>query len=141
MLTNAAAKAAGAQARAYKLHDQGGLFLHVAATGTKTWRQKYRWRGREKLLVHGRFPELNLAQARMRCLEAKELLADNRDPANTTKSLGNEKEGFEQLARAWYRHNLASWSPAHAADVIGSLERDVFPAPSAGDSGRTSMPQ
>jgi len=125
MLTNAAAKAAGALDRAYKLHDTGGLFLHIAVTGTKTWRQKYRWRGREKLLVHGRFPEMNLAQARMRVLEAKEKLARSVDPGARVDMRVNTR-GFEQLARAWYRHNVTSWSPAHAADVLGSLERDVF---------------
>lgn len=124
MLTNAAVKAAGARDRAYKLHDQGGLFLHVATTGTRTWRQKYRWRGREKLLVHGRFPEMNLAQARMRVLEAKDKLGRGVDPAGRVDIQVNS---FEQLARAWYRHNLTSWSPAHAADAIASLERDVFP--------------
>ena len=125
MLTNAAAKAAGATDRAYKLHDQGGLFLHVAATGTKTWRQKYRWRGREKLLVHGRFPELNLAQARMRCLEAKDMLSRGTDPANAAAKCDSANT-FEQLARAWHRHNQASWSTAHAGEAIAGLERDVF---------------
>jgi hypothetical protein len=81
MLTNAEAKAAGARDRAYKLHDQQGLFLLVRPTGTKSWQQKYRWRGREKLLTIGTFPELNLAQARMRVLEAKAKLGRGVDPA------------------------------------------------------------
>lgn len=124
MLTNAAAKAAGAQARAYKLHDAGGLHLLVRPTGTKSWQQKYRWRGREKLLTIGQFPEVNLAQARMRALEAKELLANGVDPSRRADVAGDT---LEQLARAWYRHNVTSWSATHAADVMGSLERDVFP--------------
>lgn len=125
MITNAAAKAASAQPRAYKMFDTGGLFLFVAPTGTKSWRLKYRWRGREKLLTIGRFPELNIAQARMRREEAKALLVDNVDPAGGGDMKVNT---LEQLARSWISHNRSTWSPSHAADVIGSLERDVLPA-------------
>jgi integrase len=124
MLTNAAAKAAGAHSRAYKLFDGGGLFLHVAPTGTKTWRLKYRWRGREKLLVLGRFPEMNLAQARMAREEAKAKLRDGVDPAAAAARL----ETFEQVARAWHAVHRARWSAVHAGDVLASLERDAFPA-------------
>ncbi|WP_338445972.1 integrase arm-type DNA-binding domain-containing protein [Pelagerythrobacter marensis] len=124
MLTNAAAKAAGAQSRAYKLFDGGGLFLHVAPTGTKGWRLKYRWRGREKLLVLGRFPAMNLAKARMAREEAKAKLRDGVDPA----AAGARLDTFDQVARAWHAIHRARWSAVHAGDVLASLERDVFPA-------------
>lgn len=126
MLTNAAAKAAGARSRAYKLHDQGGLHLLVRPTGTKSWQMKYRWRAREKLLTIGQFPAVNVARARILQAEAKEKLERGIDPSARVDIEVNALT-FEQLARAWYCHNLTSWSPAHAADVIGSLERDVFP--------------
>ncbi|HWK67536.1 MAG TPA: integrase arm-type DNA-binding domain-containing protein [Rhizobiaceae bacterium] len=126
MLTNAAAKAAGARSRAYKLHDQGGLHLLVRPTGTKSWQMKYRWRGREKLLTIGQFPAVNVARARILQAEAKEKLERGVDPGARVEIEVNTVT-IEQLARAWYQHNLTSWSPAHAADVIGSLERDVFP--------------
>ena len=90
MLTNAAAKAAGAQTRAYKLHDQGGLHLLVRPTGSKSWQMKYRWRGREKLLTIGRFPELNVAQARMRALEAKEQLGNGVDPSTRSGNVNSD---------------------------------------------------
>jgi integrase len=126
MLTNAAAKAAGAHTRAYKLADAGGLHLFVAPTGTKTWRLKYRWRGREKLLTIGRFPDVSLPAARLRREAAKEQLRNGIDPSKQAGE-ANDMVAFEQLARRWYAHNRASWSPAHAADVLASLERDVFP--------------
>ena len=125
MLTNAAAKAAGAQSRAYKLFDQGGLFLFVAPTGLKSWRMKFRLQGREQLLTIGRFPEVSLAQARIARDQARAQLATGADPRSGASA---EASGtFEQLARAWHRHNLPTWSPAHAADVLASLERDILP--------------
>ncbi|WP_395391521.1 integrase arm-type DNA-binding domain-containing protein [Novosphingobium sp. BL-8A] len=124
MLTNGAVKAAAAQARAYKMSDASGLYLYVTPTGTKSWRLKYRWQGREKLLVIGRFPEISLAQARAHREEAKAKIRQGVDPSSISEKL----ETFEQVARAWYRHNENSWSPAHAADVLASLQRDIFPA-------------
>lgn len=123
MLTNAAAKAAGAQSRAYKLSDQGGMHLLVRPTGSKSWQQKYRWRGREKLLTLGQFPEVNVARARILQAEAKELLEQGVDPSKkraTGKTL-------EALGRAWFEKHCRSWSLAHASDVLSTLERDIFP--------------
>jgi integrase len=123
VITNAAAKAAGAQARAYKLHDQGGLHLLVRPTGSKSWQMKYRWRSREKLLTLGQFPEVNVSRARILQAEAKEQLAAGVDPGRKA-AVGDT---LEQLARLWYRANLPAWSKAHAEDVLASLERDIFP--------------
>ena len=36
-----------------KLFDGNGLFLYVTPSGTKSWRLKYRFQGREKLLREG----------------------------------------------------------------------------------------
>lgn len=121
MLTNAAAKAAQPQTRAYKLYDSGGLFLLVTPAGTKSWRFKYRRAGREQLKTLGRFPDVNLAQARAGRDQAKQDLARGVDQ-------GEQLRSFAEIARAWHAHNLARWSQIHAADVIAGLERDVFPA-------------
>jgi hypothetical protein len=57
MLTNATVKAAQPRARPYKLHDSGGLHLLVRPTGSKTFRMKYRRKGKEQLLTIGSWPE------------------------------------------------------------------------------------
>ena len=124
MLTINAVKAAKPKVAPYKLFDGGGLFLYVAPTGLKSWRLKYRIRGREKLLTFGRFPELKLAEARAKREEAKETLRAGRDPGSRTQASNT----FEELARAWHTHSTGGWSDRHADDVVASLERDVFPA-------------
>lgn len=131
MLTNGAVKAAAAQTRAYKMSDAGGLYLFVTPAGCKSWRLKYRWQAKEKLLVIGRFPAISLGEARSRRDEAKAQLQAGVDPSLAREVL----ESFEQLARAWYRHAESTWSPAHANDVMASLERDVFPAIGARSAG------
>lgn len=137
MLTNAAAKAAGAQARAYKLHDQGGLHLLVRPTGSKSWQMKYRWHGREKLLTLGRFPEVNVNRARILQAEAKEQLAAGADPGRKAAA----RDTLEQLARLWYQANLPGWSTSHAEDVLASLERDIFPELGSATADSIAAPQ
>jgi len=49
--------------RERKLSDGGGLYLLVKPNGTKAWRYKYRFNGRELTLAIGLFPEISLKQA------------------------------------------------------------------------------
>jgi hypothetical protein len=65
----------------YKLSDGGGLFLSIRPNGSKLWRQKYRYLGKEKLLSQGAYPEVSLAKARELRDKAKTTLADGGDPA------------------------------------------------------------
>lgn len=125
MLTNAAVKAAGARARAYKLADTGGLHLHIASTGRRTFRWRFRFDGREQLLTIGAFPAISLADARIQRDQAREQLRRGVNPCAPVPA-ELEVMTFEAAARAWYRHSLPRWSATHAADVIASLERDVF---------------
>ena len=57
-----------------KLFDGNGLCLYVAPSGTKSWRLKYRFQGREKLLTLGTYPQLSLKEAREACAAAKKQL-------------------------------------------------------------------
>jgi integrase len=50
--------------KAYKLSDEKGLFLFVHPNGSKYWRLKYYFLGKEKLLALGVYPEVKLAEAR-----------------------------------------------------------------------------
>jgi len=75
-------KQAKPQARAYKLFDGGGLFLLVNSNGSKYWRYRYRFAGRDKTLALGTYPDITLKSARKRLAEARQRLADDLDPAH-----------------------------------------------------------
>ena len=62
-------------ARERKLSDGGGLYLLVKPNGTKAWRYKYRFNGKELTLAIGLFPEISLKQARQKHQAAREMLA------------------------------------------------------------------
>lgn len=125
MLTPAIVKSAAPQARAYKLFDRDGLFLHVAPSGARTWRLKFRWQGREQLLVLGRYPDMPLPLARSRRDAARAQLGKGIDPRG---HVDMEVNTFAALARDWHAHMLPRWSAAHAAQVLDSFENDLFPA-------------
>ena len=65
----------------YKLSDSGGLYLHIQPNGSKLWRLKYRFMGKEKVLSFGPYPLIGIADARGKRDEAKKLLLDGADPA------------------------------------------------------------
>ena len=132
MLTDKAARAAAARDKAYKLTDSRGLHLHISGKGHKSWRYKYRFEKKERLLTLGTYPEVSLAEAREKRDEAKKILREGRDPRHAVKRgrlVGEEgiSKSFEVVAREWHALQLGRWKPVHANDVITSLERDIFP--------------
>ncbi len=132
MLTDKAVRAAASRDKAYKLADSRGLHLHVSASGHKSWRYKYRFENKERLLTLGAYPEVSLAGAREKRDEAKKILRDGRDPRHVARrarmvSTGDKAKTLEEVAREWHKLQIDRWKPVHATDVITSLERDVFP--------------
>jgi integrase len=124
--------------RPYKLSDGGGLHLLVQPNGSKLWRLKYRFEGKEKLLSFGKYPDITLAVAREKRWQAKARLAEGIDPGETRAQEGKATaeaqkkakapQTFEPIARAWHTNRVEGLNPAHAKRVINRMERDVFPA-------------
>jgi hypothetical protein len=48
----------------YRLFDGLGLYIEVAPSGTKAWRVKYRFQGKEKRLSLGIYPDISIELAR-----------------------------------------------------------------------------
>src|ERR1700734_3882110 len=80
-LTQFAIVKAVADEKPIKLSDGNGLHLLVQPGGSKLWRFRYRFAGRENMLAFGAFPTVTLAEARTKREEARKLLADGADPA------------------------------------------------------------
>ena len=80
MLTNIEVRAAKPAASAYRIYDRDGLYLEVATTGSKYWRLKYRYGGKEKRLALGVFDAVTLAMARDKTVKARKQLVNVVDP-------------------------------------------------------------
>src|SRR5262245_15842678 len=85
MLNDLAIRKAKPRERAYKLFDSGGLHLAVQPNGTKLWRLKYRFLGKEKLLSFGPYPLIPLSRAREKRDEMKRMLSVGIDPSAQKK--------------------------------------------------------
>jgi integrase len=87
-----------------KISDGGGLFLLVTPTGTKLWRQAYRFGGKQKGLAHGAYPEVSLQEARSLREGAKALLRKGIDPSahrQIAKHSLNGATTFQAVAEEW----------------------------------------
>jgi integrase len=140
MLTNADLKRVRTRDRAYKLADAGGLHLYVAPTGLRSWRWRFRLGGKEQLLTIGGFPDVSLDAARAQRDRAREQLGRGEDPRAAASSDDSRVRAFEYVARGWLAHMRPRWTEVHAADVLASLERDVFPAIGAMPMGAITTP-
>ena len=74
-LSDAKARNAKPRPKPYKISDGEGLFLLIMPSGSKYWRLKYFFAGKEKLLALGVYPEVTLADARERRAQARKVLA------------------------------------------------------------------
>ncbi len=128
-LTDTAIRALKPKDRPYKVTDGLGLYLLVNPNGSRLWRLAYRFAGRQKLLALGRYPEVGLAEARRRALDARELLARGRDPSaeRRARRLVAERT-FRVLAERWYAERARVWRPRTAAAVRQRLDAHVLPA-------------
>lgn len=116
----------------YKLSDGGGLYLLVNPNGSRYWRMKYRYAGKEKLLSIGVYPDVTLAEARDKRIEAKRILATGDDPSEVKQAAREAKSlavnnSFELLALEWHDHKKSSWSSGYADDILEYLRKDIFP--------------
>jgi integrase len=131
MLTDRAIKAARPRARPYKLADGRGLYLFITPKGSRLWRQKFRWNGVEKVLSFGPYPDVSLAAARELAGEAKKDLRQGRNPGamkRAARVAAASLLSFEAIARDWHQRSTPRWGASHAAEVLTSLERHLFPA-------------
>ena len=117
----------------YRLFDGRGLYLEVAPSGGRWWRFKYRFKGKEKRLSLGVYPEVSIKAARDRLDEARRKLASGVDPADerrsngATSTDGAPSNSFEAIAREWFTKHSPAWAPRHGDKIIRSLETNIFP--------------
>ncbi|OPY67859.1 MAG: putative prophage CPS-53 integrase [Syntrophorhabdus sp. PtaU1.Bin050] len=130
-LTDTKVLKARSQEKRVTLFDGKGLFLLITPQGSKLWRFKYRYEGKEKLLSLGTYPEVSLSDARQRRDEARKQLAHGVDPGATRRAMkqakAEETETFEVIAREWHTKFTPTWTTGHAHTIMSRLERDLFP--------------
>jgi integrase len=123
----------GEQARAYKIFDQGGLYLHVTETGSKLWRYQFRLNGKQSIASLGRYPLRSLADARDAHRKAQKLVDAGVNPTSDRKARAEAVEAatvhsFASVAGEWLEWFRTGKSNRHVAVTESRLNRIVLPA-------------
>ncbi len=123
---------ATAQKKTVRLFDGRGLYLEIAPTGSRWWRFKYRFAGKEKRISLGVYPDVGLKKARDRRDEMRKLVADGIDPSAARKqqklmALDATANTFEAVAREWFEKHSANWEASYSVKLLARLEANVFP--------------
>jgi len=114
-----------------------GLYLEVAPHGSRLWRMKYRYAGKEKRLSFGPFPEVSLADARSARDSARARLLAGIDPGATRKAdkqaakakVEHDARGtFEKVAAEWIAFKSPGWASETKRKAEFTLERYLIPA-------------
>ncbi|EKO3793147.1 tyrosine-type recombinase/integrase [Vibrio metschnikovii] len=133
-LTSKAITNAKPKEKDYVLSDGDGLQLRVRTNGSRLWNFNYRHPITKKRINMGlgAFPELSLANARKKTIEARELVADGIDPKEARDSKLSEmqkelEDTLLNLAKEWFERKKESVTPNYADDIWRSLELHVFP--------------
>ncbi|KPW35753.1 Integrase [Pseudomonas coronafaciens pv. atropurpurea] len=133
-LSDVKVKAAKPKDKDYILTDGNGLQMRVRINGSKLWNFNYIQPVTKKRINMGlgTFPEVSLAQARKRTVEARELVAQGLDPKEKRDAERHAKKAatehtFENISTAWFELKKDSVTPAYAEDIWRSLTLHVFP--------------
>ncbi|MFZ3620443.1 tyrosine-type recombinase/integrase [Leclercia barmai] len=130
-LTDIKVRTAKPDAKEYSLADGDGMSLLVHPNGSKYWRFRFRFGGKQYLMAFGVYPETSLADARQKREEARRLVAAGIDPREHKRAVKEEQAKevitFESVARDWHASNQ-KWSDSHSGRVLKSLEDNLFAA-------------
>lgn len=134
-LTNTEVKQAKAKDKLYKLSDGDGLQLRVKTNGSKSWLLDYfkPFTKKRSSLGLGSYPDVSLADARKKKLEAKALLANDIDPKEHKDDQHREKvlaanHTLLNVATVWFELKKTKIADTTAISLWRSLDNHVFPS-------------
>ena len=137
-LTDAKVRSLKSRDKDYKVGDFDGLFVLVKASGSLSWRFKYRFLGKEKLMVFGDYPAVSLARARTLRDDARVQLSAGNDPnalkqAAKRAQLAQASETFGALADSFLRkaraENLAASTLSKTVWLLDMAKADLGKMP------------
>jgi integrase len=128
--------------------DGDGLYLQVNTPGRGSWILRYERNGRERAMGLGALVTFNLAEARQRAKEARQLLADGIDPLDH-KQAKREQEHlaaartvtFERCSKLYYEAHADEWgSQRHRQQFVSSMRDYVYPVIGSTSVGAIDTP-
>tara|TARA_A100001391_G_scaffold37386_1_gene20516 strand:+ start:11780 stop:13036 length:1257 start_codon:yes stop_codon:yes gene_type:complete len=124
MLTDAGLKQLKPKGKPFKISDRDGMYAHVSASGTVTFRYDYRLNGRRETVVLGRYGAkgITLAVAREKCLDAHKAVSEGISPAQEkqrSKRRLKDARSFGEFGERWL-------AEARMADSTRAMRKTIF---------------
>lgn len=132
-LTDRGIQALKPREKNYRVADSHGLVVEVTTTGYKSFRYRYRFAGRLKLVVLGAYPEMKLAEARIAAASARQMLDEGRDPAAAKRQAKEQvaigaANTFRTIAEAWHQKSKVKLAPSTQSKHEGMFANWIYPA-------------
>ena len=111
-----------------------GLYLQVTPKGVRSWVLRYARGGRERMMGLGPVGTFNLAEARARARQARQLLHDGKDPLAVRDAQRREQElqaaksmTFGDATEQYFKLHQSKWRNAkHRAQFLSSLKEYAY---------------
>lgn len=117
--------------RLCKKSDGNGLYLIAKPTGSKLWRFRYKYAGKEQELALGRYPTIPLVEARTMAAQARAKLVQGINPSVERRELKRQESeparAFKVIALAWWEQQAESWAEEHRKRVKRWIEQELKP--------------
>lgn len=131
-LTEIRVKSLKPEEKTKRYFDGGGMYLEVTPKGSKYWRFKYRFGGKEKRLAIGVYPDVSLKDAREKLSNARKLLDQDIDPSQHKKDkkllrVEAAQNSFRAISEEWIKKQASGWSEIHTNKVQRMLNKDLLP--------------
>ena len=116
-----------------KLYDGQGLYLLLHPNGSKYWRVKYRFLGKEKVLALGVWSKVSLTDARTMRNEAKIILKSGQDPNLVKQNILINKQvdqlnTFKAVTLEWLLMKEKEWKQNNFQDVKRAIDNYLYPS-------------
>ncbi|TDR27844.1 tyrosine-type recombinase/integrase [Hydromonas duriensis] len=133
LLNDTAIKNAKPSDKTVKLTDGGGLSLFIEPNGSKRWRYRYKYNGKEQMLSLGIYPAVSLKEARIARDKARELLDQGTNPSTERRqqkqnAIIAQTNTFKAVALLWFERWQKGRDSTYADRAMRQLEKDIFPS-------------
>ena len=127
-LTDTAIKNAKPKDKDYRLTDGQGLYILIKPNGAKWWRFDYSFEGKRLSLSLGIYPQVSLANVRLKANQARIDIANGLNPSDIRKA---KKQAIQRNAKNEKEHThpcalcyAVDCKNIHAKKYIDDLMRD-----------------
>ena len=116
-----------------KKSDGDGLYLYIYLDGKKAWIYRKRFKGREKTLGIGDYPNISLLQAREETIKYNKIISEGKDPAEVKREAkalntrGYSSICFKAFAEEWFNNTKSNCAENYKRTVVGRLNKYIYP--------------